>query len=68
MFHMTTITDDRIRDLHQTAAELRNGRPANPGSGSSPFRGSGSGRHHAPHRGDGAGELGPSSAAASPGH
>lgn len=30
MFHMTTFADDRIRDLYQTAAELRNGRAAGP--------------------------------------
>lgn len=34
MFHMTTIADDRIRDLHQTAAELRHGRTVNPDRGS----------------------------------
>jgi hypothetical protein len=28
MFHMTTITDDRIKDLQETAAELRNARTA----------------------------------------
>jgi hypothetical protein len=26
MYHMTSFTDDRIRDLIETAAELRNGR------------------------------------------
>lgn len=26
MFHMTTIADDRIQDLHRTAAELRHER------------------------------------------
>ena len=30
MFHMTTFADDRIRDLHDTAAELRNARIAAP--------------------------------------
>jgi hypothetical protein len=26
MYHLTSTTDDRIRDLYDTAAELRNGR------------------------------------------
>ena len=26
MFHMTSLTDERIRDLHTTAAELRSAR------------------------------------------
>lgn len=30
MLHMTTMVDDRIRDLHETAAELRHGRTAGP--------------------------------------
>ena len=33
MFHMTSFADDRIRDLYETAAELRNARstvPATP--------------------------------------
>jgi len=30
MLHMTTNTDDRIRDLHATAADLRNERLATP--------------------------------------
>lgn len=30
MFHMTSFTDDRIRDLYLTAAELRNARSAEP--------------------------------------
>lgn len=28
MYHLTTLTDERIRDLHATAAELRSGRSA----------------------------------------
>ena len=28
MFHMTSTTDDRIRDLYETATELRNSRTA----------------------------------------
>ena len=32
MFHVTSFTDDRIRDLYETAAELRNGRTANAGT------------------------------------
>ena len=32
MFHMTSFADDRIRDLHETAAELRNGRTTTPAS------------------------------------
>lgn len=27
MFHMTNLSDDRVRDLGRTAAELRHGRP-----------------------------------------
>jgi hypothetical protein len=30
MYHMTSMADDRIRDLYETAAELRNGRQAGP--------------------------------------
>ena len=30
MFHMTSFADDRIRDLYDTAAELRNARNAAP--------------------------------------
>ena len=32
MFHMTSTTDDRIRDLYDTAADLRNARAAAPAS------------------------------------
>ena len=32
MFHMTSTTDDRIRDLYDTAADLRNARTAAPAS------------------------------------
>jgi hypothetical protein len=28
MFHLTSFTDDRMRDLYETAAELRNARTA----------------------------------------
>jgi hypothetical protein len=28
MFHMTSLADDRIRDIFETATELRNGREA----------------------------------------
>lgn len=37
MFHMTSFTDDRIRDLYGTAAELRNARTAT--GGTARFRG-----------------------------
>ncbi len=30
MYHLTAMADDRIRDLYETAAELRNGRQAGP--------------------------------------
>ena len=36
MFHVTSFTDDRIRDLYETAAELRNGRIA--GAGTARFK------------------------------
>ena len=32
MYHLTSATDDRIRDLHETAAELRNARLSRPGT------------------------------------
>ncbi len=32
MFHMTALTDDRIRDLYATAAELRNARADHDGA------------------------------------
>jgi hypothetical protein len=35
MYHLTTMTDDRIDDLRRTAAELRAGRA---GAGDSPIR------------------------------
>ncbi len=37
MLHMTSLTDDRIRDLYATATELRNARAE--GSGTSRFQG-----------------------------